>query len=330
MVAEKLTEYSINVMAQARMEAERAGKSRVHIEHILLGLLGTSGGIASAVLQKNGLNQKDVRTQLEKQTFTESLSHDHEYESNVKAEKILGSALQIAEGRKQQFIDTEHLLLAILAEKSWRLRDVLDTFGVDVELLRRDIDEETKFRSVSGDCTEGEAADLPKRKVRPISPTAEYSWPSVTPQFGQFRESAITVIMLAQEEARRLGHNYVGSEQLLLGIVADTGIAGKQFREMGVSLSDARGAVESQIGRGSGFVAVEISFTPRAKHILSVARDQARAVGSDMIDAEHILLALLEQNEGLSVCILQDLNIGVATLRQNVLDALKTPAEGKE
>ncbi len=330
MVAEKLTEYSINVMAQARMEAERAGKSRVHIEHILLGLLGTSGGIASAVLQKNGLNQKDVRTQLEKQTFTESLSHDHEFESNVKAEKILNSALLIAEGRQQQFIDTEHLLLAILAEKSWRLRDVLDTFGVDVERLRCDIDEETKFRSVSGDCTEGEAADLPKRKVRPISPTAEYSWPSVTPQFGQFRESAIAVIMLAQEEARRLGHNYVGSEQLLLGIVADTGIAGKQFREMGVSLSDARGAVESQIGRGSGFVAVEISFTPRAKHILSVARDQARAVGSDMIDAEHILLALLEQKEGLSVCILQDLNIGVATLRQKVLDALKTPVEGKE
>lgn len=330
MVAEKLTEYSINVMAQARMEAERAGKSRVHIEHILLGLLGTSGGIASAVLQKNGLNQKDVRTQLEKQTFTESLSHDHEFESNVKAEKILSSALQIAEGRQQQLIDTENLLLAILAEKSWRLRDVLDTFGVDVELLRRDIDEETKFRSVSGDCTEGEAADLPKRKVRPISPTAEYSWPSVTPQFGQFRESAIAVIMLAQEEARRLGHNYVGSEQMLLGIVADTGIAGKQFREMGVSLSDARGAVESQIGRGSGFVAVEISFTPRAKHILSVARDQARAVGSDMIDAEHILLALLEQKEGLSVCILQSLNVKVETLREKVLNALKTPVEGKE
>lgn len=330
MVAEKLTEHSINVMAQARMEAERSGKSRVHIEHILLGLLGTSSGIATAVLQKNGLNEKDVRAQLERQTFTESLSHDHEFESNVKAEKILNSALQIAEGRQQQFIDTEHLLLAILSEKSWRLRDVLDTFGVDVERLRCEIDEETKFRSVSGDCTEGEAADLPKRKVRPISPTAEYSWPSVTPQFGQFRESAIKVVMLAQEEARRLGHNYVGSEQLLLGIVADNGIAGKPFREMGVSLLDARGAVESQIGRGSGFVAVEISFTPRAKHILSVARDQARAVGSDMIDAEHILLALLEQRDGLSVCILQSLNVKVDNLRQSVMDALKTPVEGKE
>ncbi len=338
MVAEKLTEYSINVMALARMEAERAGKSRVHIEHILLGLLGTSAGIASVVLQKNGLNEKEVREQLEKQTFSESLSHDHDFESNVKAEKIINSALQIAESRQQEFIDTEHLLLAILSEKSWRMRDVLDKFGVEAESLRRDIDEETKFRSVSGEGTEegtpeGTAegtANAPRRKVRPISPTAEYSWPSVTPQFGQFRDSAIRVVMLAQEEARRLGHNYVGSEQLLLGIVADTGIAGQQLRELQVTLAKAREVVEKQIGRGSGFVAVEIPFTPRAKHILVEARNQAYANGASMIDAEHILLALLDQREGISVCILRDLNVGVETLRQNVMNALKTPVEEKQ
>lgn len=329
MVAEKLTEYSINVMALARMEAERAGKSRVHIEHILLGLLGTSAGIASVVLQKNGLNEKDVREQLEKQTFSESLSHDHDFESNVKAEKIINSALQIAEGRQQEFIDTEHLLLAILSEKSWRMRDVLDKFGVEAESLRRDIDEETKFRTVSGEGTEEGTKDSPRRKVRPISPTAEYSWPSVTPQFGQFRDSAVKVVMLAQEEARRLGHNYVGSEQLFLGIVADTGIAGQQLRNLQVTLAKAREVVEKQIGRGSGFVAVEIPFTPRAKHILVEARNQAYANGASMIDAEHILLALLDQREGISVCILRDLNVGVEALRQNVMNALKTPVEEK-
>lgn len=329
MVAEKLTEYSINVMALARMEAERAGKSRVHIEHILLGLLGTSAGIASAVLQKNGLNEKEVREQLEKQTFSEKLSHDHDFELNVKAEKIINSALQIAEGRQQQFIDTEHLLLAILSEKSWRMRDVLDRFGVEAERLCIDIDEETKFRSVTAEETGEGTADSPRRKVRPISPTAEYSWPSVTPQFGQFKDSAIRVVMLAQEEARRLGHNYVGSEQLLLGIVADTGIAGQQLRELQVTLAEAREVVEKQIGRGSGFVAVEIPFTPRAKAILIEARNQAYANGSSMIEAEHILLALLDQRDGISVCIIKNLNVAVDTLRQNVLNALKTPVEEK-
>jgi ATP-dependent Clp protease ATP-binding subunit ClpA len=302
----------------------------VHIEHILLGLLGTSAGIASVVLQKNGLNEKEVREQLEKQTYSESLSHDHDFELNIKAEKIINSALQIAEGRQQQFIDTEHLLLAILSEKSWRVRDVLDRFGVEAERLRSDIDEETKFRSVSGEATEEGTADSPRRKVRPISPTAEYSWPSVTPQFGQFRDSAIRVVMLAQEEARRLGHNYVGSEQLLLGIVADTGIAGKQLSDQQVTLAEARKVVEKQIGRGSGFVAVEIPFTPRAKQILVQARNQAYANGANMIDAEHILLALLDQREGISVCILQGLNVSVEKLRQNVLNALKMPVEGKE
>ena len=112
---------------------------------------------------------------------------------------------------------------------------MLDTFNVDINRLRNDIDEETKFRSVSAEGVDEGTADSPRRKVRPISPTAEYSWPSVTPQFGQFRDSAIKVVMLAQEEARRLGHNYVGSEQLLLGIVADTGIAGKQLRELQVT-----------------------------------------------------------------------------------------------
>jgi len=183
---------------------------------------------------------------------------------------------------------------------------------------------------VSGDCTEESIEEQPRRKVRPISPTAEYSWPSVTPQFGQFRDSAIKVVMLAQEEARRLGHNYVGSEQLLLAIVADTGIAGKLLSEMQVTLAQARRVVEDQIGRGSGFVAVEIPFTPRAKHILIQARNQANANGSTMIDAEHILLALLEQREGISVCVLRDLDVDVDTLRQNVVNALKAPVERQE
>lgn len=336
MVAEKLTEYSINVMAQARMEAERAAKSHVHIEHILLGLLSTHAGIASTVLSKNGLHEKEVRAHLQKQTIDESVSHSHESEAHVKAEKIINSALQIAEGRQQQSIDTEHLLLAILAVKSWRIRDVLDNFGVDVERLRKDIDEETKFRSVTADAGEvsavgeGGLMNLPPRKVRPISPTAEYSWPSVTPQFGQFRDSAIKVVMSAQEEARRLGHNYVGSEQLLLGVIADKGIAGNQFCELQVNLADARKEVEKVIGSGSGFVAVEIPFTPRAKHILIEARNHANANRSDMVGAEHILLALIEQRDGISVKVLQNLNVVVEALRQGVLNAIRSPVAEKE
>ncbi|MED5321005.1 MAG: Clp protease N-terminal domain-containing protein, partial [Cyanobacteriota bacterium] len=95
--------------------------------------------------------------------------------------------------------------------------------------------------------------------------------------FERFTEKAIKVIMLAQEEARRLGHNFVGTEQILLGLIGEgTGVAAKVLKSMGVNLKDARVEVEKIIGRGSGFVAVEIPFTPRAKRVLELSLEEAR------------------------------------------------------
>lgn len=98
--------------------------------------------------------------------------------------------------------------------------------------------------------------------------------------FERFTEKAIKVIMLAQEEARRLGHNFVGTEQILLGLIGEgTGIAAKVLKSMGISLKEARVEVEKIIGRGSGFVAVEIPFTPRAKRVLELSLEEARQLG---------------------------------------------------
>jgi ATP-dependent Clp protease ATP-binding subunit ClpC len=102
-----------------------------------------------------------------------------------------------------------------------------------------------------------------------------------TAMFERFTEKAIKVIMLAQEEARRLGHNFVGTEQILLGLIGEgTGIAAKVLKSMGVNLKEARVEVEKIIGRGSGFVAVEIPFTPRAKRVLELSLEEARQLGT--------------------------------------------------
>lgn len=102
--------------------------------------------------------------------------------------------------------------------------------------------------------------------------------------FERFTEKAIKVIMLAQEEARRLGHNFVGTEQILLGLIGEgTGIAAKVLKSMGINLKDARVEVEKIIGRGSGFVAVEIPFTPRAKRVLELSLEEARQLGNLII-----------------------------------------------
>jgi len=114
----------------------------------------------------------------------------------------------------------------------------------------------------------------------------------VRAMFERFTEKAIKVIMLAQEEARRLGHNFVGTEQILLGLIGEgTGIAAKVLKSTGINLKDARVEVEKIIGRGSGFVAVEIPFTPRAKRVLELSLEEARQLGITFT-CSHFLVVL--------------------------------------
>ncbi|CAM9104450.1 unnamed protein product [Chrysoparadoxa australica] len=138
--------------------------------------------------------------------------------------------------------------------------------------------------------------------------------------FERFTEKALQVIMLAQEESRRLGHNFVGTEQIFLGLIGEgSGVAFKVLKSMGVTIKDARLEVERLVGRGSGFVAVEIPFTPRAKKILEMAMQQARDFGHSYIGTEHLLLALLEDREGVSNKILQNLGCNLSQVRSEVL-----------
>src|SRR5271170_3996718 len=112
--------------------------------------------------------------------------------------------------------------------------------------------------------------------------------------FERFTEKAIKVIMLAQEEARRLGHNFVGTEQILLGLIREgRGVASRRLSAAGVNLQAARIEVEKIIGRGSGFVAVEIPFTPRAKRALELSCQEAKRLRHNYVGTEHLLLALV-------------------------------------
>ena len=141
--------------------------------------------------------------------------------------------------------------------------------------------------------------------------------------FERFTEKAIKVIMLAQEEARRLGHNFVGTEQILLGLIGEgTGIAAKTLKSMGVNLKDARVEVEKIIGRGSGFVAVEIPFTPRAKRVLELSWDEARQLGHNYIGTEHLLLGLIREGEGVAARVLENLGVDLTKVRTHVIRLL--------
>ncbi len=146
--------------------------------------------------------------------------------------------------------------------------------------------------------------------------------------FERFTEKAIKVIMLAQEEARRLGHNFVGTEQILLGLIGEgTGVAAKVLKSLGVNLKDSRIEVEKIIGRGSGFVAVEIPFTPRAKRVLELSLEEARQLGHNYIGTEHLLLGLIREGEGVAARVLENLSIDLGKVRTQVIRMLGETAE---
>ncbi len=141
--------------------------------------------------------------------------------------------------------------------------------------------------------------------------------------FERFTEQSIKVIMLAQEEARRLGHNFVGTEQILLGLIGEgTGIASKVLKEHGVNLKDARNEVEKIIGRGSGFTPAEIPFTPRVKRILEISLEEARKLDHNYIGTEHLLLGLLQDSEGVAAKVLDNLGVDRGKVRTQVIRSL--------
>ncbi|WP_026788043.1 ATP-dependent Clp protease ATP-binding subunit [Planktothrix rubescens] len=141
--------------------------------------------------------------------------------------------------------------------------------------------------------------------------------------FEYFSDKAIKAVMLAQEEARRLGHNFVGTEQILVGLMSEgTSVAAKTLKAQGLSLREVQKEVESIIGRGSGFLPVEIPFTPRAKRIFETAMKEARQMGNNYIGPEHILLGLLQDNEGVASKVLENLGVDRSQIRTEVIRAL--------
>ena len=138
--------------------------------------------------------------------------------------------------------------------------------------------------------------------------------------FEKFTEGAIKVIMLSQEEARRMGHNFVGTEQLLLGVIGQRhGIGARALKKMKVTLKKARREIELYIGRGTGFVASEIPFTPRAKRVLEMAVHEGKDLGQNFVGTEHILLALIGESDGVAMRTLDKLKVDIPKLRNLIL-----------
>lgn len=130
-------------------------------------------------------------------------------------------------------------------------------------------------------------------------------------------DNSKTVIELAKVEARYSGHNFIGTEHLLSGVIAiGEGVAFDAFKTLGITRESVRFEIEKLIGKGGGFVSTNPPFTPRVERVLKLAFDEAKAQNLGCVDVEHILLGILKEGNGVAVRVIENLNIDLDFLRK--------------
>jgi ATP-dependent Clp protease ATP-binding subunit ClpC len=140
--------------------------------------------------------------------------------------------------------------------------------------------------------------------------------------FENFTEPARQVVVLAQDEARSLKHNYIGTEHILLGLLREgNGMGARVLATLAISADAVREQVEGIVGRGEEVTAGQIPFTPRAKKVLELSLREALALGHDYIGTEHVLLGIVREGEGVACRILLDLGVSAEAVREEVIRA---------
>jgi ATP-dependent Clp protease ATP-binding subunit ClpA len=291
---------AIKAMTLAEEESRRLGQDYVGAEHILLGIVATNTGAAADALQARGVTLETARNEIDRTS-----KHSADQIGDVvcltpSAREVLELSLSHARKFGARKIGAEHLLLSIIQHGQGVAIEVLTRFSIDLTELRAHILSQL-------------AEDTSKEFMESGNPTG----------YSKLQQNSWNVVARAQEEARRLGQNFVGSEQILLGLLGErTGIVADVMRSTGLNLRDARAEVKKITGRGTGFVAVEIPFTPRAKRVLELSWDEARQLGHNYIGAEHLLLGLIRESGGVAAQVLQALSIDLNELRRRILKRL--------
>lgn len=201
--------------------------------------------------------------------------------------------------------------------------------GGEYRFRRADIDAYLERQKLPGDQeVRGHVGKL-ARRVRKATTDAEERFR--TDKFDRFTDRARLVMTLAQEEAQRFNHNYIGTEHLLLGLVREgEGVAAKVLSNLGIELTKVRSAVEVIIGRGERQVMGEIGLTPRSKKVIELAVDEAHRFDHHFIGTEHLLLGLLREGEGVAASVLKTLGVNLEKTRTEVVKVLaETTAKGR-
>ena len=295
---ERFTERARQVVVLAQDEARTLRHNHIGTEHLLLGLMREEPGVAARVLHESGLELHAVRDQVRTVVGEVDALSPGPIPFTPGAKAALEAGLRESLDVGHNFIGTEHILLGMLREPEPQLAAVLNGAGANIaDLVAR---------------TE---QALPGRSIVEIAPDIV--------GFERLTEFARSAIVLAQDEARALNHNYVGTEHILLGLLGEEhGGAARALDGVGISLEAARDQVRRTVGAGDIPVIGQIPFTPHARRILTFAREEATSLNHWSVGTEHLLLGLIGKHGGIATTILAQLGAEPERIRAEVHDLL--------
>jgi len=313
-VFEHFTERARQVIVFAQEEARALGHNYIGTEHVLLGLLREEEGVAARALDSLGITFERARERVVEVIGLGEEIAEHEIPFTPRVKKVLELARSEARALGHEYIGTEHILLGLLREGEGVAARVLTDLVADPERAREEV-----LRMLEAQ---------PQTESRPAG--GDWAPPGAASHgmFERFAEGARQVVVLAQEEARILKHDYIGTEHILLGLLReqDGGLAARVLASLDITVERVRAQVVSIVGSREEVASGQIPFTPRAKKVLELALREALSLGHNYIGTEHILLGLARENEGVAARVLLDFDADPDRIRNDVIRMLSGPA----
>jgi len=309
---ERFTDRARRVMGLANQEAQRSGHEYLGSEHILLGLLREGAGTGAHALLDLGVDLRRLRIELEKRISPESTA-----ERGIKlpqtpfAKTVIEHAIKEARAFGHRYVGTEHLLLGLVRDGG-RAGTVLRELGVTIDAARK-----TVLKRLAAEAPE-------ETELRPGIPSTKPAPGPSSGTYDRFTDRARKVLALANAEAQRFNHEYIGSEHILLGLVKEgSGVGANVLKNLEVDLRRARLEVEKLVKPGPEMVTMgKLPLTPRAKKVIGYAMEEARGLNHNYVGTEHLLLGLLREHDGIAAQVLRNLGVKLEAVRDESLDML--------
>jgi len=292
-------------MQLANLEAKRFNHEYIGTEHVLLGLVAEGSGVAANVLKNLDVDLPKVRLEVEKLVPSgPDMVSEGKLPQTTLAKKVIEYSMEEARKLNHNYVGTEHLLLGLLREQEGVAAQVLMNLGLKLEEVRQVVHD---LLGTDSECDR-----------------AVVSQPTQGDLHRRFTDRARKVMQLANQEAQRFNHEYVGTEHQLLGLIKEgSGVAANVLKNLGMDLRKIRLEVEKLVQSGPDMVIMgQLPQTPRAKNVLVYAMEEARNLNHNYVGTEHILLGLLREQEGVAAQVLMNLGLRLEEVRAEVLNLL--------